>query len=200
MATGESKRPNWVDRHPVLGALGVLLGGVVLFIAFASAFGKDTSTPENPEEQRFLSIVQKGQSAGESDNQILVVQARKTRARALCQLLPSSLRVKGWTGTIENISTVLGGDSGVLSIDVGHDIAVQTWDNWLSDLGDDTLIDTDSPLYTELATLREGDKVVFSGQFIGDGDTCIDEQSLLDANGMKTPDFTFRFAEVRKAS
>jgi hypothetical protein len=43
-------------------------------------------------------------------------------------------------------------------------------------------------MYTTLAGLSNGDQVTFSGRFIHDSKDCIEEQSLIDENGLETPD------------
>jgi hypothetical protein len=160
-----------------------------------------TPAPQLTAQDKFFVIVSKGQSvANDTDNEIAVVQARKARGKALCLLLPRTLRVNGWTGTIEDVSTELGGDKGVLSIDLGHGIAVETWNNSFSDAGSGTMIATNSRVYRALAKVSDGDRVKFSGNFIRDGSNCLEEQSLMDVNGMKTPDFSFKFSSVTRLS
>lgn len=150
-------------------------------------------------QDRFIAIVDQGHDAADdADNEIVVVQARKARGQAICKLLPA-LRVKNWTGTVEDVSTVLGGDSGVLSIAITDDYAVQTWNNSLSDIGSRTLIKPSSAVYGQLAVLSEDDDVTFSGHFVSDSGSCIQEQSLMDENGLLTPDFSFVFTMVKKS-
>jgi len=123
------------------------------------------------------------------------VQARKARANAICDLLPG-LQAKNWTGTVSDVSTELGGDKGILEIQLTDDIKVSTWNNSLSDIDGHTLIDPASKLYASLADLSEDDEVVFSGKFVHDTD-CLSEQSVVDENGMSTPTFTFKFESVK---
>lgn len=160
---------------------------------------KPAPKPEATDQDKFLDIVEVGIDAAEdADNEIKVVQARKGRGTALCSLLPRSLEVKKWTGEVEDVSTELGGDNGVLSVVISDDVAVQTWNNSLSDMDANTLIKPSSDMYGVLADLSEGDNVVFTGSFISDGDNCLEEQSLLDESGMLTPDFSFQFDSVTK--
>lgn len=154
--------------------------------------------PEATVEDEFLALVAAGHDATEdAGNEIAVVQARKARSAGICKLLPG-LAVSGWTGEVEDISTTMGGDGGVLSIALDDDTAVQTWNNGFSDIGSGTLINENSPLYAKLATLSDGDQVAFSGRFVRDADNCVQEQSLMDENGMLTPDFSFKFTQITK--
>jgi hypothetical protein len=150
-------------------------------------------------QRRFDAIVKIGQDAADGANEFQVVKARKARNSAICGLLPANKAVTGWLGTVHSAETTLGGDSGVLSLYIGDDIKASTWNNSLSDAFDHTLISPDSPLYDVLSNLNEGDKVVFSGSFIRDSKSCISEQSLIDENGLLTPEFAFRFKSIRKA-
>ena len=108
------------------------------------------------------------------------------------------VEVAKWVGIVDEVETTLGGDSGVLDIEIADDINLTTWNNAVSDAGDGTLIDPDSDVYAALSDLEEGDEVTFSGQFIGDEDNCLREQSLFDDNGMKTPAFVMKFGAITK--
>ena len=152
--------------------------------------------PASPEDQ-FIAIVEKGHDTADSGNEIAVVQARKARGKAVCGLLGPALTATNWHGVVESVETELGGDDGVLGITLTDDIAVQTWNNGISDIGAGTLINPNSKVYAQLAQLEEGDDVVFSGHFVRDGGNCLEEQSLMDINGMLTPDFSFRFSSVK---
>jgi hypothetical protein len=189
--------------------LGLLL---VVFVVFAALSGRDQSNRaaadlasddgwEAPEaEKNWLAAVGSAQDAAEDANEVVVVQARKLRAEQMCAALPEDLRVHDWLGEVEAVETTSGGDGGVLSITVAKDVLVQTWNNGLSDIGDDTLIDPDTSLYTALATLHEGDQVTFSGSFLADDDGCVSESSLFDTNGVRTPSFMMKFESVSRTS
>jgi hypothetical protein len=185
----------------VWGLLGVIVGGLAI-VVFVSAVigtvagaGSGTSASAAPdEEQAFLSAVQDGQAV-DTDNEIRLVQAQKERNAAICSVLPSKA-VHNWVGTITTIDTTLGGDSGVVTVQLADDIEVGTWNNGFSDLGSHTLIDTDSPLYTQLQDINEGDTVTFSGRFIADEDDCVQEKSLADEGSMQTPTFTMKFTDI----
>lgn len=156
--------------------------------------GGDEGGPTLPKQQvAFLRAVAEGQSAVEGVNELKVVQARRARSEALCAALPTDQSVRNWVGTVESVETTLGGDGGVLSLEIAQDVAVQTWNNGLSDLGSGTLVNPDSPLFDRLAELDEGQQVYFSGRFDRDRKTCVAESSLLDESGMRTPDFVLKF-------
>jgi hypothetical protein len=155
--------------------------------------------PEPSQQDKFLDLVQTGQEVADGGNEIAIVQAGQVRGKAICALLGQPLQVKNWTGSVEEVSTELGGDNGVLAIEIGNDVSVQTWNNSFSDIGSGTMIAPSSDLFGSLAELGEDDEVTFSGKFVNEGGgDCIQEQSLMDESGMTTPDFSFEFASVKK--
>jgi hypothetical protein len=153
---------------------------------------KDDGIPNK--QANFLSIVERAALKAESGNEIAVVKARKKRGRDICALMPA-LKATNWVGEVEDASTELGGDSGVLALRLNDSVAVQTWNNSASDIGSNTLISPSSSLYDKLGNLSEGDKVTFSGRFVR-APNCLEEQSLIDENGVLTPDFSFKFSSI----
>lgn len=172
-----------------------VVGGLVLL---GWLFGGTDLSDDAPEGQvKFVETVQKAQKAAEdTDNEMRIVADRKARNADLCATLPTNLAVSGWTGKVTELDTTLGGDSGVITIEMAEDIEVSTWNNGLSDLSANTLIDETSDLYADMTSLSEGDDVVFSGRFIKDSDSCLVESSLSDRGGMETPTFIMKFKEL----
>lgn len=179
------------------GGIAVLVvGGIALFGWLFG--GSDVSDDAPKDEKEFVKIVQTAQETADgNDNEMKVAQARKTRNADLCDALPGNGSVSEWIGTVTDLDTTLGGDSGVLTLEMAEDIEVGTWNNGFSDLHDHTLIPTDSELYNDLASLEEGDEVVFSGKFVAHGDDCTRESSLTDYGGMTSPSFIFKFDSVK---
>jgi len=181
--------PTWV--WIVVAVVGTLaLAGVVGALA-----GGDTGADGPKDERAFISIVKDGQDA--AGNEVAVHKASEKRAEDLCGALPADLKVTDWVGTIDDVDTTSGGDSGVLNVNIAEGVNVTTWNNGLSDIGDHTLIDPDSEVYDALAELDEGATITFSGEFVDDDEDCVSEQSLFETNGMKHPAFVFRFSAVQ---
>jgi hypothetical protein len=158
-----------------------------------------TSSPKDRvpgKQNKFIGIVEDAALKAESGNEFAVVNARKQRGRKICALMPA-LKATNWVGEVEDASTELGGDSGVLMLRLTDDIAAGTWNNSLSDIDANTLIKPSSSLYNKLGNLSEGDEVTFSGRFVR-GPDCLEEQSVVDKNGVLTPDFTFRFSSIKQ--
>ena len=150
-----------------------------------------------PGEQRdFLAAVKHGQTAVRAGNDITLVTAARDRTSAVCALLPRDGAVRDWVGTISKVGTVFGGKQGHVSVAVGDDVHLRTWDRASEDGKDRTLVDPNSDVYRSLADLKSGDQVRFSGAFVGKGASCLHETSLFARNGMLTPGFVFRFTAV----
>lgn len=145
----------------------------------------------------FLAAVDAARAASKSaTNDLAKGGVRRTRRDTLCGLIGGD-RIKSWSGRIYDLST--NGDGlGVLSINIGGDVYFKTWNNDLSDIGYDTLIDPSLAIFAKLSTLKKGDQVRFSGRlFRGRGPDCFNETSVTMSGSMSSPEFTMRFSEVR---
>jgi hypothetical protein len=120
--------------------------------------------------------------------------ARPLRAKELCALLRSP-SIRNWVGRVSKLSTN-GDGKGVLEVQIDKDIVIKTWNNAVSDAGDNTLIDPGSPLFSKASALAEGKQVVFSGSFRADSTDCVREGSLTLRGSLMEPEFIFRFSDV----
>jgi hypothetical protein len=150
------------------------------------------------DEAQFIGIVQKAQQANQStENDLQKGGVRATREKELCSVL-SSLNVSNWVGEIYELTSNTDG-KGVLAIKIASDTYVQTWNNSLSDITDNTLIDPNSPLFTKAAKLKAGQTVKFSGSFFRSSDDsigCLSESSLTLDGKLSAPEFVFRFSDI----
>ncbi|WP_234186404.1 hypothetical protein [Shinella sp. NM-101] len=146
---------------------------------------------------RFLRVVNDAMKAyHDAPNEMAKGSLRPKRKLAICDLNTKSTD-GDWTGLIEKLSTNNDGE-GVLAIKIAPHIVVKTWNNSLSDIGRDTLLQPDSPVYAAAITLREGDMVKFTGTFFPDDIDCIDEASLTIDGSMTAPEFIIKFASLSK--
>lgn len=123
---------------------------------------------------------------------------RPARRQAICATaLGREPVVQDWVGQVSTRSTNNEG-KGVLRISIGPDVAVKTWNNALSDIGDRTLIEPGSPAFNVMGTLRNGDWVRFSGRFFPDQTDCVREPSMTIRGTMTSPEFIFRFDDIRR--
>ncbi len=145
------------------------------------------------DEKQFIQIVKDAQAASRSSrNDMARGSALANRSNALRSF---ELDVIEWVGKVISIDSNSDG-LGVLVIEIDRGITVQTWNNSISDLLSDTLIEPGSTLFNTAASLKIGQKVMFSGQFIRDDETGAEEQSLSLRGKLEEPEFTFRFISI----
>lgn len=146
-------------------------------------------------EEEFIGAVQQGQAAFRAaPNEMAKGGTRFQRRLAICRTLPG-IAVSDWVGQIAQLESNSDG-KGVLQISLAPDIRVETWNNDLSDIGSNTLIDPSTPLFATLTRMTVGTKVLFSGSFIPSDVDCVEEHSLSLSGAMTDPEFVFRFAAV----
>lgn len=160
--------------------------------------GSATSSVTLPEsEQSFISIVSAAQSQSRNvDNDMQRGGVKAARDRSLCTQM-GSLQVSDWVGTVETIDSNSDG-KGVLAVRVAPDITIETWNNALSDIDSDTLIEPGSPVFQAASAMKQGALVRFSGTFLpgDDGGDCLREDSLTLEGKVESPDFIFRFSSI----
>lgn len=148
-------------------------------------------------ENKFTAILADArQRYADGANDMAKGAARPYRAKALCNLLPGT-RVENWAGVVKTLSSNSDG-LGVLSIEIGRNMYVTTWNNALSDMQDKTLLNPESPLFKKAIALNRGQKVRFSGSFVRSTGTvdCVRESSMTLDGSMTSPEFIFRFADI----
>jgi hypothetical protein len=178
------------------GAAALLIG------MLAGGSGKSASTPTLPgpsDQARFTSVVVSARASYKSaPNELAAGGVRSRRQQAICGVM-TDLSASDWVGRIAKL-TSNGDGKGVISIALAQDVHVSTWNNNLSDIGDKTLIEPSSPLFSALATMKVGDQVRFSGRFSSSKTDCVGEQSVTLQGSMSDPAFTMRFTSIRKLS
>ena len=120
--------------------------------------------------------------------------ARPMRSHAICAALTSP-NIAGWVGRVKSLSTN-GDGKGVLTVEIGTDIQLGTWNNSLSDMSDKTLIDPASQLFKVASAFKESQLVRFSGTTFSSTVDCIKEASLTLEGSIAGPDFIIRFQSV----
>jgi len=149
-----------------------------------------------PGERAFIAAVAKGREAFKAgQNEMAKGSARPLRARAICDAV-SPGPVDDWVGRVASLSTN-GDGKGVLAIEIGSRIFVKTWNNAVSDIGDRTLLDPDSPIYKQALSLRQGQRVQFSGNLFASSTDCVREGSVTLQGSLTEPEFIFRFSDLR---
>jgi hypothetical protein len=164
----------------------------------ASSSGSTTSQfgPQTAEQVRMVEIIE--EHKGKYDAAINDLQrgnVKVERDEAICSALASN-RVSNWSGVVKKLGANSDG-LGYLQISVGKNISLETWNNAFSDAFDNTLIERNTGLYSDLLSLKEGQTVRFSGEFVTSRQSCIYTKNLTEFFGVNRPEFLFRFTEVK---
>lgn len=131
-------------------------------------------------------------------NELQQSALRDERKQSLAQSL-GNRRVDGWRGVIAQLETNTDGKA-ILSIKLSPRVEVKTWNNALSDLDSNTLIEKTDPIYRSIFNLGVGDEVTFSGSFMASDVDYIKEASLTIDGSMTRPEFIVKFASVTPAN
>ncbi len=157
--------------------------------------------PGSVAENDFLSILAQASNAYTAGDKTEFQQGVIYRHREMdiARLFGASYEVHNWKGKVYKLSSNGDGD-GILEVTIQDDFVwLTTWNNALSDTFDNTLVKPTSPVYNQLANLREGDDVVFSGRMVvgSSGDAIKSTDMSMDSK-MKEPEFLFVFTDVHK--
>lgn len=128
-------------------------------------------------------------------NELQQSALRDQRKKELAKLVRGR-SVSSWVGTISQLETNTEGKA-ILSIRVSPDIEIKTWNNALSDISSNTLIEKGSDLYSSLFDLSRGQSVEFSGSFFSSETDYIEETSITIQGSMRNPEFLFKFQSVK---
>jgi hypothetical protein len=150
-------------------------------------------------QRRFKAVVEEIRSEYKTTNNELVNSALRTdRGKKMRDLFSDQPIFEGWIGRITTLKTT-GEGKAYLNIRLPDTTAkLKTWNNELSDIGDETLISQSSPLYDALSGMSEGDIVRVSGDFVHskrDKDF-LKESSLTEAGSIQEPEYVVRFRSV----
>lgn len=164
--------------------------------AAAKLAAEDEFYAVGEQQSKFLNAIETARiSMAAATNDLAKGGIRRTRQEALCAIVDGK-RIQNWSGIITTLTT--NGDGlGVVSIEIGDRVTFGTFNNALSDIGSDTLIDPAAAIFSKLSALKEGDRVRFSGSLFRDrGPDCFLEKSITMAGSMTSPDFVMRFESI----
>lgn len=184
---------------------GVIIGSFILSGMVLpkdnSSGGSTSSTPEvqinvPTTQSNFVQVLQEAHDLySRAGNEFQKSAIRTNRAGSIRNALGGRRSFKDWVGKITEMSTT-GEGKGILSIQLhGSDVVIKTWNNALSDIGSNSLIEQHDPLYGRLMSLKKGLLVKVSGTF-GDGKDFVQEASLTEQGAMGDPEFIVRFKTV----
>jgi hypothetical protein len=162
----------------------------------SAAAKPDPVLANRPADQTaFIEAVERGQAGAKSAaNDMQKGGAKAARDKEICAALKGMV-VRDWTGTLTTIDSNSDG-KGVVSIRIANDVYVKTWNNALSDIGTNTLLEPGSSLFNKISGFKTRTKVKFSGNFFNSNEDCIKESSLSLDGKLKKPEFIFKFTDV----
>lgn len=149
-----------------------------------------------PEDQlRFVEVVTENISGFKgAKNELQQSTMRDQRKGEILSTL-GSYSVSSWVGTINQLKTNTEGKA-ILSVRISPNIEIKTWNNALSDIASNTLIEKGTPVFNSLFNLSSGQRVKFSGSFFPSETDFIQETSMTIDGSMRTPEFLFKFKSV----
>jgi hypothetical protein len=148
------------------------------------------------DQKEFIDVIVAARTAiddAETDLQESV--ALRARDKDLCKIL-SSNSAKNWVGVITEVGAN-GEGKAYVEIELADNVRVKTWNNAFSDLSDNTLIPTSASFFDRLVALTEDTKVVWSGKFLSDDDSCLKKANLTDVFYGIDPQFVVRFSDIK---
>ena len=161
-------------------------------------FLKQNSKPNQIEVHTQLKGLVKEYKDGKNEVQKSAVFRKKREY--LVKAIPDG-KITNWIGEVDVIGTTKGGDFANLEIEsrvAGQKIAYITWNNRLSDIGDNTMIPMNSPIYQKIGNLKQGDKVVFTTQLLKDKQDGFKEGSMTEEGNMTDTEFIVKFVDIKK--
>ncbi len=149
-----------------------------------------------PEEQiRFVRNVSEYATSFRGVKNELQQSAMRDQRRAAISTFLGGYSVNSWVGTINQLETNTEGKA-ILSVRISPNIEIKTWNNALSDVASNTLIEKGTPVYNNLFSLSKGQRVMFSGTFFPSESDFIKETSMTIDGSMRNPEFLFKFKSV----
>lgn len=147
-------------------------------------------------ERNFIGIVSKAQSdSRHAENDMQKGGVKAQRDRSACSAIGYA-QAQDWIGTVKTIDSNSDG-KGVLAIEIAPDVLIETWNNSLSDIGSNTLIEPGSPVFVAASAMKTGQLVDFSGVFVPSSEgSCLWDADLTLDSKLQSPDFIFRFSKV----
>ncbi len=157
---------------------------------------KATISINKPADQRqFEEVIRKYIGNYKQAKNELQKSSLRTQRKSELNNVISGFAIQNWSGKINAMSTNSEGKA-ILSIRITPSIEIKTWNNALSDIVANTLIESNSELYNQLMNFSVGDTVFFSGYFFNSNEDSIEETSMTENGAMVNPEFLMKFINV----
>jgi hypothetical protein len=105
-----------------------------------------------------------------STNELKKQKLKSELGKKLRKALSGKQKFTGWVGTLKNID-YSSADKGIVEISMetpDYSISIGTWNNFVSDALDNTLIPKEGRVFEALSNMEVGDRVKFSGSIVFD--------------------------------
>ena len=166
-------------------------------IAEPEATNESPNSAYPASEQQFVSQVETSRTKIENAATDLQESAAlRERDTALRNILGGSMQAQQWVGVITDVGAN-GEGKAYVEIEIADGVRVTTWNNALSDAGDNTLIDPGTTIFNNLLSMEKGTKVVFDATFFRGNDTALRGTNMTETFYGVDPKFLVRFSEVR---
>jgi len=140
-------------------------------------------------------ILQYSKEFDKASNELQESVCRGNRKNAIAAL-NMGYYIENWAGTIDTLGTNTEGKA-YIRIRLSPNLNVTTWNNAVSDIFDNTLIEMNSELYQVLYNLNKGQRVRFSGYLFKADDDFYKETSVTIRGAMKDSEFLLRFTDIK---
>ena len=147
-------------------------------------------------QKKFIKIIEDGRNnidAAENDLQESV--ALHNRDDALCKVLTNKAATN-WVGVITDIGAN-GEGKAYVEIELADNVRIKTWNNALSDIGDNTLIPTGASFFDDLVAISEDSKVIWSAKFLSGNNFCLKKANFTETFYGIDPQFIVRFTNIK---
>jgi len=153
----------------------------------------EIDTPKN--QKQFINTVEKYiDRFNSAKNELQQSSLRDQRRKEISKSI-DSMRITSWVGTINQLSTNSEGKA-ILSVRISPNISIKTWNNALSDIMANTLIEKGTSVYEKLLPLSIGRKIKFSGSFFPSESDSVQETSVTIRGSITSPEFLFKFYSI----
>lgn len=200
-------------KKSIIRWAGIIFAGLIIIGIINSSDTEKTSTKSDtktqppqiakqsiesqiPEDQvRFIKIVTDNVSGFRGSKNELQQSILRDQRKVEISAALRGYTVNAWVGTINQLETNLDGKA-ILSVRISPNINVKTWNNALSDINSNTLIEKNTPIYGSLLNLSIGQQVKFTGTFFPSETDFIEETSITIDGSMQSPEFLFSFKSL----
>lgn len=167
----------------------------------AEPISEEAPAADVPTTQQAMSdAVAQGRIDAESaETDLQRANVLNVRSDAMCESVPDGA-VDDWSGTVVTVDAN-GEGKAVFVVSIEEDIEIGTWNNALSDISDNTLIEQGTPLYDAALGLAPGDTVTFSGTLVSGSDAndaCYYTSNITEAMSIDSPDYIIKFETLQK--